>query len=124
VGDLQTAVEMNDVIDALKKNADVLQNLINKVYPELLLKTNAQLLSKAINELYDSVSAIVGFNISTKTLTDGQVYNFPAMEKGEAFIVKIIDENTIPAPSGAVWLGGFGGVLAGDGSMVICLHTN
>lgn len=124
VGDLQTAVEMNDVIDALKKNADVLQNLINKVYPNILLKTNAQLISKAINELHDSISTIVGFNISTKTLTDSQVYYFPAMSKGEAFIIKIIDSDYIPAPSGAVWLGGYGGVLAGDGTLVICLTNS
>src|SRR5690625_1234021 len=78
-----------------------------------------------IGDLWFNISAPSGsFNITTKTLTDGQVYNFPAMEKGEAFIVKIIDENTIPAPSGVVWLGGYGGVGVGDGSMVICLANN
>lgn len=79
----------------------------------------------AIGDLWFNISAPSGsFNITTKTLTDGQVYNFPSMAKGEAFIVKIIDENTIPAPSGAVWLGGYGGVLAGDGTLVICLTNS
>lgn len=79
----------------------------------------------AIGDLWFNISAPSGsFNITTKTLTDGQVYNFPSMAKGEAFIVKIIDENTIPAPSGAVWLGGYSGVLTGDGSMVICLTNS
>lgn len=79
----------------------------------------------ATGDLWINISAPSGsFNITTKTLTDGQVYNFPSMAKGEAFIVKIIDENTIPAPSGAVWLGGYGGVLAGDGTLVICLTNS
>lgn len=129
VGDQQTAVEMNEVIAALKKNADVLQNLINKVYPELLLKTNAQLFSKAINELHDSVSTIVGFNISEKSLSNGQSFLFPPMSKGEAFVIRIFEydgssQEGIPSPNGVVWLGGYGGVLAGDGTLVICLSNS
>lgn len=79
----------------------------------------------AIGDLWFNISAPSGsFNISTKTLTDSQVYNFPPMEKGEAFIIKIIDSDYIPAPSGAVWLGGFSGIVAGDGTLVICLSNS
>lgn len=124
IGDLQTAIEMNDVIGAFKANALVLQNLISKINPELVLSTESQIISNAINELKQQLDSFIGFNISEKILSNGQSFLFPAMTKGEAFIVKIIDENTIPAPSGAVWLGGYGGVLTGDGSMVICLVNN
>lgn len=124
IGDLQTAIEMNDVIGAFKANALVLQNLISKINPELVLSTESQIISNSINELKQQIDSFIGFNISTKTLTDSQVYYFPAMSKGEAFIIKIIDSDYIPAPSGAVWLGGYGGVLAGDGTLVICLSNS
>src|SRR5690625_621010 len=129
IGDLQTAIEMNDVIGAFKANALVLQNLISKINPELVLSTDSQIISNAINELKQQLDSFIGFNISEKSLTNGQSFLFPAMSKGEAFVIRIFEydgssQEGIPSPNGVVWLGGYGGVGVGDGSMVICLVNN
>ncbi len=129
IGDLQTAIEMNDVIGAFKANALVLQNLISKINPELVLSTESQIISNAINELKQLIDSFIGFNISEKSLSNGQSFLFPPMSKGEAFVIRIFEydgssQEGIPSPNGVVWLGGYGGVGVGDGSMVICLVNN
>lgn len=123
IGDLQTAIEMNDVIGAFKANALVLQNLISKINPELVLSTESQIISNSINELKQQLDSFIGFNISEKSLSNGQSFLFPAMSKGEAFVIKIY-ENDMPNPEGVVWLGGFSGIVAGDGTLVICLTNS
>lgn len=129
IGDLQTAIEMNDVIGAFKANALVLQNLISKINPELVLSTESQIISNSINELKQLIDSFIGFNISEKSLSNGQSFLFPPMSKGEAFVIRIFEydgssQEGIPSPNGVVWLGGYGGVGVGDGSMVICLVNN
>lgn len=129
IGDLQTAIEMNDVIGAFKANALVLQNLISKINPELVLNTESQIISNSINELKQLIDSFIGFNISEKSLSNGQSFLFPPMSKGEAFVIRIFEydgssQEGIPSPNGVVWLGGYGGVGVGDGSMVICLSNS
>lgn len=124
VGDKQTAVEMNEVIEALKNNAQVLQNLINKVAPGTALDTTAQLHANAINEL----KALYSAGMQTPSwihISPGAVWNFPAMQKGEAraFWIQSPNDN-ISQPEGIVYVGGYTGIQVGHQGLVVCLDTN
>jgi len=80
--------------------------------------TDKSSLVNAINELNQK-----GFDITEKILTNGQSYLFPAMIKGGAFVIRII-ENDMPSPDGMVWLGGYDGVSVGNDTLVICLSNS
>src|SRR5690606_2309577 len=115
IGDQQTAVEMNQIVAAFKQNASVLQSLINKVSPQTTLQTTAQTHAGAINEILGAINS--GFQIPVPAgVSPGQVYNFPALNKGQSKIIKIYTEdeeqNTIYHPDGSFWLGGYSGISA------------
>lgn len=57
IGDLQTAPEMNEVMAALKHNAEILQQLILLLSPQVPLQTENKLFANAINEIFLLASA-------------------------------------------------------------------
>lgn len=129
INDLQTAVEMNKVVADFKHNANVLQSIIQKIAPSVPLSTVSQLVIPAINELQNLLSASQK-TPSWKTLTNGQVWNFPSGKRGDAWAIRISntaetseDEGAIN-PDGAVWLGGTSGIIVGHMTLLICMENS
>lgn len=52
------------------------------------------------------------------------IWLFPPMERGEARILKIVDEKGIEQPRSSIWVGGLSGINSGNGTYVRCLSTN
>lgn len=120
IGDLQTAVEMNEVISAFKQNAIVLTNLINKIAPQVALLTEAQLFSTAINEV---------FNLAIKKLDapawmyvlPNDTRSLPAMKRGECRAFFVENEDGEAQPKATFWLGGYSGIQVSHQALLICI---
>lgn len=120
IGDLQTAVEMNEVISAFKQNALVLTNLINKIAPQIGLLTEAQLFSTAINEVFNL--AIKKLDAPAWTFVEPNApHAFPAMLRGETKAFFIETEAGEVQPKATFWLGGYSGIQVSHQALLICI---